>query len=83
MATFQQVWAAVRDVATWGLGAMWGDKLMDAPGPVDLTKAILVAGMLGLPFVFRADELRRRALGRSSSVDMNGAGPAPQDSSAL
>lgn len=82
MATFQQVWSAVRDIATWGLGAWWGDKLMDTPGPVDLTKAVLVGSMLGLPFVFRADEIRRRALDRSPAP-MNGVDPTPQDSSAL
>lgn len=79
MATFTRVWTGIRDVATWGLGAYEGHALLAAPGPMDPTKAVLVAAMLGLPFVFRADELRRQATGPSSSRT-NGVVPEPRDS---
>lgn len=81
MATFTRVWTGIRDVATWGLGAYEGHELLTAPGPMDPTKAVLVAAMLGLPFVFRADELRRQAAAGSSSLSRtNGVVPEPQDS---
>jgi hypothetical protein len=53
---------------------------MTAPGPADPTKAVLVAALLGLPFVFRADELRRATTGSSSLSRTNGVVPEPQDS---
>jgi hypothetical protein len=80
MAAFTRVWTGIRDVATWGLGALWGHALMTAPGPADPTKAVLVAALLGLPFVFRADELRRTDRETSSLSRTNGVVPEPQDS---
>lgn len=57
--TFSTAWAAFRDVASWGLGAWWGNQQMTDSGPADPVKIALVAALLGLPFVFRADELRQ------------------------
>jgi hypothetical protein len=80
MATFTRVWTGVRDVATWGLGALWGHSLMTAPGPADPTKAVLIAALLGLPFVFRADELRRQITDQPSPSRANGVSAEPHDS---
>lgn len=62
-AMWPAVWSAFRDVASWGLGAYWGNQEMGKEGPADLVRIALVAGLLGLPFVFRADELRSRGQG--------------------
>ena len=78
-ATVRVWWTVIRDVATWGLGALWGHALMTAPGPADPTKAVLVAALLGLPFVFRADELRQRT-GSGEPVSPNGTADGARDS---
>jgi hypothetical protein len=54
------IWSVVRDVATFALGIRWGEQVISAQGPADAAKIALVATLLGLPFAFRQDELRRR-----------------------
>lgn len=56
---WNRLWPAARDVASWGLGAWWGSNIMLSDSPGDPWKIQLVAMLLGLPFVFRADELRK------------------------
>lgn len=48
----------LRDIATWVVGAWWGNGLMQDPDP-HAYKVFLVLATLGLPFTWRADELRR------------------------
>lgn len=56
---FQVLLGAVRDVALLVYGLRWGDQLMAAPGPVDLSKVALVMTMLALPPAFWADRIRQ------------------------
>lgn len=70
--TFERTWTAVRDVASWGVGVWWGNGIMTNPAPADPWEIAVVAGLLGLPFVARADELRRKAFGRDEPPSVNG-----------
>lgn len=74
--TFERTWTAVRDVASWGVGVWWGTGIMADPSPADPWEIAVVAGLLGLPFVSRADELRRRVMDRDPP-STNGQGPEP------
>ena len=71
--TWERTWAAVRDVASWGLGAWWGNTIMSNPAPADPWEIAVVAGLLGLPFASHADRLRRR--GGPDPPSANGQGP--------
>lgn len=73
--TWDRLWPGLRDVASWGLGAWWGDHLIRSPEAVsDPWQIQLVAVLLGLPLVLRADEARRRD---TSQEPQRGAGPPP------
>jgi hypothetical protein len=74
---FDRIWPAVRDVASWGLGARWGNSLIESADPADPWKIQLVAMLLGLPFVFRADERRKTP----EAPSLNGAEPSKPERS--
>lgn len=79
---WQARWAQIRDVASWALGAWWGQLIMADPGPADPWKISLVATLLGLPFAFRADALRRGEPERPEvgpGQSMNGTDVAPKE----
>lgn len=72
--TWERTWAAVRDVASWGLGAWLINGIVQNPAPADPWEIAIVAGLLGLPFVAKADQLRRRS-GGPDPPSANGQGP--------
>lgn len=75
--TFNAVWSAFRDVASWGLGAYWGNQQMASPAAADPLKIALIATLLGLPFAFRADELRKQ---RSQPQEPSNNSQSPNES---
>lgn len=74
---FQVLLGAVRDVALLVYGLRWGEQLMAAPGPIDLSKAAIVLTMLSLPPAFLADRLRLQLRQPApSQPSVNGTGTA-------
>jgi hypothetical protein len=63
-------------VALLVYGLRWGEDLMAAPGPVDLSKAAIVMTMLSLPPAFWADRIRQhlRQPTAPSHPSVNGTG---------
>lgn len=75
---FSKIWPALRDVASFVLGARWGDQLMSTPPEQTAPWAwLLVAGCLGLPFVAWADRLRLQQ--REEAVSSNGLSPVESE----
>lgn len=76
-ASFDLLWPKVRDVASWGLGAWWGNGLMADPSRATPWAWAIVAGLMCIPFAARADEMWRRLVERQPqpppSTHTNGA----------
>lgn len=79
--TFGQLWAAVRDIASFAAGLRWGEIIISNPSPADPWEVALVAALLSVPFAARADELRRRVLGGSTKSENGSNGRSDATSS--
>lgn len=77
-------WPTLRGMASWVVGAYWGNIVVHDPGPTDWGNVLLVAGAMALPFAERFDTRRHLAqilpeLVASSSANGNGDSSSPGD----